>query len=819
MSLSARTNAKMKRMTKELGSLRPSLWYFTLILKIYMTDSLQFPLHGLVFRAVTASLRPRIRQAIEEALQRASPETRMGAAISLAITSLSDDDFGGNPDIELGLKYVTEAAKMGYREHQALILRLYKTFDYDFPSELTPKVGDWLLQAAATGSMTAAEDLKLYGYETEYNAAMLLLRTRYCGIGDETFDYDEGVAAALLSPSKDICRNYISAEYGEMKEKGRDWSGYLLRLAASYGSFHGITILVDEYAVPVDSANDIEETPLYYAARSGHYQAVLQLLHRKADPRELTQSGENALHWLCSFDDEDVPKVLSALVQAGADINGQAKSRVEEDERQEYSETEFVAGTPLHRAISRNKGCAVFWLLQSGADPLAPSLEDHDMTPIVLAAHLHYPHILKLFKLSENELVTKGGESILTYVMSGGSLFGGAIGRFIRHGPEYVSRVTETLGYLFEQGASSHLADLPGRRGCTAVFYASQTQVAVLDFILRNGGKQDIDKPSERLRDSDDDMKRPPLFEAVLYGKTQNILCLLNHGANVFAVQNPEIPTSILYQSAESSYQELHVIDRFLAAGLGIDDGPDLYETPFFCAVRNRCFVLAEHLLAEGAKVNALATKGLMFRSLVPITLLGALVNENSQSCLGCVHFLLRERVGYEKVNLVVQPSRNYTVFHLLASLDGDDQDPEVTRCLLQICGEYFDPTANDLNYASKAWDIGAVESAGGNTALHLAIIHANYEVVRWLLVMNRVDASIQNDSGFTAKDIAIMQYTNFEGRFSFRDIPQHRSKQLKKARERREAIMRLLHRYEPGESSDVLEKYTVEDLQDKRNT
>ena len=784
---------------------------------IHITDSLKFPLHGLVFQAVTASLRPRIRQAIEEALQRASPETRTGAAISLAITSLSGDDFGGKPDIILGLKYVTESAKMGYREHQALILRLYKTFDYDFPSELTPKVGDWLLQAAATGSMTAAEDLKLYGYETEYNAAMLLLRTRYCGIGYETFDYDEGVAAALLSPSKDICRNYISAEYGEMKKKSRDWSGYL-RLAASYGSFHGITILVDEYTVPVDSANDIGETPLLYAARSGHYQAVLQLLHRKADPREVTQRGENALHWLCSFDDEEIPNVLSALLQAGADIKAQAEARVEEDERQEYSETEFVPGTPLHRAISRNKVCAVFWLLQSGADPLAPTLENEDLTPIVLAARLHYPHILKLFKLSENELVTKGGETILTYVMSGGSLFGGAIGRYIRHGPEYVSRATDTLAYLFEQGASSHLADLPGRQGCTAVFYASQTQVAVLDFILRNGGKQDIDKPSERLHDSNDDMKRPPLFEAVLYGKTQNILCLLDHGANVFEVQNPTIPTNILYMCAESSYQELPVIDRFLTAGLGIDDGPDMYKTPFFCAVRNRCFILAEYLLAKGAKVNALATRGLMFRSSVPMTLLGALVNENSQSCLGCVRFLLRERVGYEKVNFVVEPSRNYSVFHLLASLDGDDQDPEVTQSLLHICGEYFDPTANDLNYASKAWDIGAVESAGGNTALHLAIIHANYEVVRWLLVTNGVDTSIRNDSGFTPIDIAITQYTNFEGRFSFRDIPQHRSKQLKKARERRDAIMRLLHRYGPGEPSDVLEKHTLDDLQDVGN-
>jgi len=432
---------------------------------------------------------------------------------------------------------------------------------------------------------------------------------------------------------------------------------------------------------------------------------------------------------------------------------------------------------------------------------------------IVLAVRLHYPRILKLLHQSTKDLLlTATGKSTLMEAMSGGSLFGGTIGRFIRHGPEFVGRATKTLAYLLENGASDHLKGLPGTPCCTAVFYASQTQKAGLYFILRNGGKEDIDTPSTRSDDLYEDM-RPPLFEAVVYGKTQNIECLLEHSANVCTPQNQKIPTTILYQCAESGYQELSIIDRFLAGGVGIDDRPEEYETPFVCAVRNRCFNLAEYLLSKGANPNAMATKGLMFSASEPITLLGALVSENSQSSIACVRFLLRERPGSERVNLIVRPSGNRTVFHQLASLDGDQQDPEATRVILEVCGEYFEPTSNDLNALSKSTHMAdSVECAGGNTALHLAVIHGNYEVVQWLLVMNEgMDGTIRNSSGFTVKELAILQYTDFEKRFCFRDIPEHHSKQLNKARRRREGIMRLLEKYVAGEPRDVLAKYTLD--------
>src|SRR5437667_133205 len=122
---------------------------------------------------------------------------------------------------------------------------------------------------------------------------------------------------------------------------------------------------------------------------------LLALLRLGADPRLGDRGNDTPLHWLCSFDDSNLDRVAEELVGHGADVNSQARPFPVHG-RLEYSETEYVAGTPLHRAICRNKLGAARKLLTLGADPDAPALDDLDGTPTALAALLHYPQILDL---------------------------------------------------------------------------------------------------------------------------------------------------------------------------------------------------------------------------------------------------------------------------------------------------------------------------------------------------------------------------------------------------------------------------------------
>lgn len=740
-------------------------------------------------------------------------ERRLGASVALAMTNLASDDFGVTPDINRGLKYLIFAAELGSRAYQALVLRMHEAFNRPVPDSVRPKIREWLLQAAATGSMTALEDLRQHRYDDEVHSALHLLQTRYCGIGEEIFEYDVQAVDCLSSPERNICHDYIAAQIKEGQDIGQDWSGYLLRVAAAYGSPHGIEILVDEYHTDCNDANEMGDTPLLFATRSGHLDALLTLLRFGANPTLINYTEDTPLHWLCSFSEDSVKEAATALIHAGANIDAQAKEFPPEP--LEYAETVFVSGTPLHRTVARNKPKAVQVLLDLGADPHTPTDEDPEQTPFALAVLLHYPHIVNIFLSKKDEDASRwplspSGRSILIPAMSGGTLYGSTMGRLIRHGSRLVSHIEETLSILLQAGAASHLSDIPGMPGCTAAYYASQCHVAVLDFLLRNGAEKDVNRLSTRDADEEEDMRRPPLFEGVLFGKAQNVRTLLQYAADPRAVMNPITPMSILYQCAQIGFQDVPTIEEFLKQ-VGVDDNAQDFSTPFALAVLNRCFVLAELLRDRGANVNALFTRVGGNTFTYPTTLLQALAEENSQGSIACVKFLFRQRAGHPRTNLTVEPARNHTVFHALGKIRGDSQDGLATLSVLDLSRNYFAPTPEDLNQTSTANDAGStVEDAGRNTALHLAVLHANLEVVKWLLLSCQgVDTSIRNASGFTALDLATLSYPAFHRRFKPRAVPQHPGKQLAAARARRNVILKLLECYTPaGGTSGVLERF-----------
>ena len=752
------------------------------------------------------------------ALSDTNLERKQDAAYALTLMNLSADYFGLIPNVDRGLNYLVLRAMLGSLECGAWVLRLHEAFGRQIPDSLKTRVVEWLVDAAATGSMTAIEDLREHDYTAELQTAVHQLRTRYCGIGDEIFGYSEEVAETLVRSSKESCHTFISTQMQEGRDAGQDISGYLLRLAASYGSVNCIEILIADFAADLNDCNSRGETPLLFAARSGHLGALLVLIELGADPELAAEAtGDIPLHWLCSFDDEDIPVAVRALVKAN--VNAQA---LEFPNR--YVETEFVAGTPLHRAVARDSLAAVKVLLDLGANPYSSTGEGLDDSPFALAVSLHYPHMIRLFlqtcKGEPSEmLILPSGKSILISAMDGGSVSGNTMGRLIRHGRRQTSREEETFSLLFELGARSHIHVLPGYQGCTAAFYASQCHVSVLDYLLNHGAKSDIDKHSERLlpMDGEESSPRPPIFEAIMYGKVENVQSLLKHGADPLIVENASTPNTILSHSAHYGFQELDIVSQFLSAGVGVDSRPVDVETPFACAVLSRGFVLAEFLREKGADVNALFKKSIMGFSFQPITVLNILLTENSPGSLSCIEFLFRERPGYKRVSIIVEPARGQTVFHILANLVGDVQDKSSTISALSLCHDYFEPTPEDLNqttlpYSGSDFNPANTHHRGGNTALHHAVVTGNLEVVKFLLEScNGVDTSVRNGLGLIALDVAVLHLASFEETWQARPVPKHPSKQKAEARSSREEVLKLLEEYsEEGVTEGLLEEFTL---------
>jgi ankyrin repeat protein len=454
------------------------------------------------FEGVTRSLGNRVLESFKDiSAYDYDPTRRADATFILSRMYLAPDDFGLQLDVEKGLRYLVLSAEGGSRECQALVFRWHHAFARQVPAEIEPLIKPWLYSATSTGSLTALEDMKKLGYNEELADTLKPLKTRYCGVGYEIFEYEEEAEVALIKQFETIGHKYIDKEIAEAELQDTDSRGYLLRLSAAYGCKGAINYLINDLGADINEQNDIGESALLFAARSGHVEATLALLELGANPTISAHGKDTPLHWLCSFAENDITKVAATLIGHGADIDAQTNSYPYND-RLDYAEMEFVAGTPLHRAIYRNNLSACLELLRLGANVNAAALNDDECTPIALAARLHYPESLKACLEhspdDSEERVTSRGRSLLIPAIKGGSVEYATMGRLIRHGDQIKEQALQTLQVLLEAGAYKHLSDLPGESGCTAMFYAARYQPHILEYLARTTAGADIDRRSKR---------------------------------------------------------------------------------------------------------------------------------------------------------------------------------------------------------------------------------------------------------------------------------------------------------------------------------
>jgi hypothetical protein len=182
-------------------------------------------------------------------------DQKIQAACALTMTNLASDHFGLAMEIDHGLQSLIIAADLGSVPYQALVLRFHEAFGRPIPESVKDKIEGWLCAAAATGSLTALEDRRVHGYIDSANESLRLLQTRYCGVGEEIFEYDAETDRILQSSNETEVLSYIKKEIKIGQDAGQDISGYLLRIAASYGNALAIKILAYNFSADVDDLN------------------------------------------------------------------------------------------------------------------------------------------------------------------------------------------------------------------------------------------------------------------------------------------------------------------------------------------------------------------------------------------------------------------------------------------------------------------------------------------------------------------------------------------------------------------------------------
>ncbi|KAM5346258.1 hypothetical protein ACJ41O_009263 [Fusarium nematophilum] len=261
--------------------------------------------------------------------------------------------------IDESLSMLLQSAEGGHACARGMVSHLYEALGREFPKSRQVDLA-WLREGICNGSETAKR--RLLSLDPELFAeAMRFLRTKYSGIGMETPRqyYDQRVLPDDEIFDEIRIRRQIGAEANE---------GQTVLLCSIANRLDLLCRLTEKGFVDVNYLNEWSESPLLWASRAGHRDVVFHLLDCGADPSVASKEGTTPLHFLSSFDDQDIPDVCRRLIKAGGSL--EARSRSGHRYRQGLDSTYGdVDGTPLTWAVAANNRVAVETLVASGADP------------------------------------------------------------------------------------------------------------------------------------------------------------------------------------------------------------------------------------------------------------------------------------------------------------------------------------------------------------------------------------------------------------------------------------------------------------------
>ncbi|KAI1846540.1 hypothetical protein JX266_007437 [Neoarthrinium moseri] len=270
-------------------------------------------------------------------------------------------DIQATPFITKALQLLSLSASLGSIEAQGFVAWLYDTFDQHLPSDLEiDKIKSWLESAYLQGSGTAGRHLKTLSEET-YRRAKKRLREQRGGIGLELPESWHGPDEQFNDAI-----SYVQLGFQDDDSCKRLYS--MLQAFATTGRYRLLRKLIQITTVDVNFTSEFGETPLLMASRSGHTKMVLYLLRKGADPRIASDEGVTPLHFLSSFEDEDMSIVAESLVHHNASLEARS-TRAHTYHTVTDSCYGLTNGTPLTWAVAANNLMATKTLIRLGADP------------------------------------------------------------------------------------------------------------------------------------------------------------------------------------------------------------------------------------------------------------------------------------------------------------------------------------------------------------------------------------------------------------------------------------------------------------------
>ena len=707
----------------------------------------------------------------------------------ILLCSYFTNGYGCKPNMDQALRMLHQSATLGNLLARASMYRIWQACRPDEENPGAPYLEDY----AKAGSKSALADIVKYYSNDKMASIMKFVRDATGGVGADWLRAPQMLGGYTQSQwieddwLMDKVRN-AEVPLSELIVNKRGDS--VLHFAAMCGRWAPLKSLVLDHKMNINQRNPLGETPLLCACRAGQGGTTIYCLQIfRADASLAANNGETPLHWLIQFGDENIEAILKDMLSRGAKIDAATTERLSHSYYPASIDMDFrMPGTALAWAVHDNRPHIVRTLLKYGADPnYVP--EGAFLSPLRTAAYYHHHEclraIIEFLEPTVTQTTTNGKIDKRFAVMYGPLVIQAeeAADKFsmiLRSGADYMKRLHATLDLLRE---NTLYARFEGQMQGSMLYAAvSKAHDEVVEYMFQH--KWLVETINTAIGES----RRTPVLEAVRWNRETLVQTLLDNGADTHAqAANPFAPQesnwSALHIFAHEGHdRDLSTVDILVQAGLPVDgaqentssiadvspDSPDLLpnigalsitdgsksyrsnETPFAVAIRHNAFKLAGKLLSLGADPNCLSTKGGLFASTFPLTVLGHVIISNARYCQARLNFLLN--LEGQPTEFVVEPSRKLTALHRCALAYQD----VAKRAGGAVTREEFDmDTSADIMYEllmkwNQPDELDARCAIDSNTALHLAVGAQNLGAVKSLIDAG-ASTSIENDNGKTA--------------------------------------------------------------------
>ncbi|RGP65952.1 hypothetical protein FSPOR_6974 [Fusarium sporotrichioides] len=714
------------------------------------------------------------------------------------LTALYINGYGVDKDTSQASRWLFNAWGVKHPLASAYGYRIARAIGLTFDN--TDGVIETLDLMAMRGSRTALEDLAIVSKDA-HKETKKRIRDVFAGTGANFFfktemlhGYTHDMWMRTLGNIPILLENFSQlnhiADYKVNKRGDR-----ILHVAASCGQTEAIGALLDRFpSLEVNQLNDQGETPLLCACRAGQTDTVSWLTSHGAAASVAALNGEASLHWLISFDDQEIESVGPALIRAGADMNAKTVTSIA-----------YQAGFPAALDIDRlPEGYPVGWashcdrpkivkfLLSNTADPRIcnTSWPRASSALDIAALQLHSECLeLMIYAIEQYNLeqgADKHGGFLVTDLLQkavyGSSLFD----MILYYGPKYQQAMESTFQCLLPRACRVGNVNGYGGFNQTLLYFAvSMARDELVQYLLKHGA--DVMKAGENYNEevlhSEDagafkkaDINRAcgvdlrtPLLEAVRWNRPKMVSLLLEHGAlAIGASKNPfsgEASTwTALHILAYAGQNDPRLVQLLLDHGAPLDGFPDedrRTESPLLISVQNDSFQLADCFLSHGADINFTTLSSGHLSLTNPTTILGHVIASNARNSIARLRYLLGSA---DRLNFIVEPTRKWTALHRAAAahIDAEFRRTDATEAA-ELDWADVDWSANReimnelLRQFNDSEQLDAVEDSMGLTAMHLAVLAGNEAAVRLLLEYGaRSDMQSVNGQGATAAQMAL---------------------------------------------------------------